>query len=353
MTNIKYSLAGLDFIFDEKGRPWFLEANSASTVHKEIEQLEGEPLTIKALAKYINSLKGENICIFARKKFTGKEKKENPNWLAEKLRPRIKKQIHICYMKDNLRVSRNYFLDHNFIKLTLTNFHKGGGNCYLLNKSRRKVKPDIILRTYFQLNPQFEQEGVKVLNPMVVRDLCWMKNKCYDAVKNIKGINIPKYFMVDNNEELKKVLKENKKLFQKGYVIKPVNDSLGRGIKITNSGRMPYKFDVKPGYMIQQKIKTKKINGKYYWDARIFVINHKYIGGVKRVGKNMVTNISQGAHGEKLEKKWQRKIRRMSEKIVMVLEKEAQRLAKKGYKYMLTPEQPNLREVKWHPVGEE
>jgi len=83
------------------------------------------------------------------------------------------------------------------------------------------------------------------------------------------------------------------------------------------------------------------------------VINHKFIGGVKRVGPNIVTNIAQGAHGEKLDKKLARKIRNVSEKITKALEQEAQKLAKEGYKYILTPEIPNLREVKWHPVGEE
>jgi glutathione synthase/RimK-type ligase-like ATP-grasp enzyme len=350
--NKLYPLAGLDFIFDKDGKPWFIEANSASTVHKELGEAEGDLITVKALAKYINSLKGKNFCVFAKKGVEFKEEKENPIWLAEKLRPLLKKQIHVCYMQDNLRVSRDYFLDHNFIKLTLTNFHKGGGNSYVLNSSRRKVKPDILLRTYFQLNPEFEQEGVKVINPMVTRDLVWMKNKCYDAVKNIKGINIPKYFMVDSNEELKEVLKKNKKLFKNGYVLKPSNDSLGRGIKITDSARMPYKFEVKPGYMLQQKIETEKIDGKC-WDVRCFVINHKYVGGVKRVNKYKVTNIAQGGHGEKLEKKYQRKIKSIAEKVVKAVDKEAQRLAKEGYKYILTPEEPKKTEVRWHPVGEE
>ena len=39
--------------------------------------------------------------------------------------------------------------------------------------------------------------------------------------------------------------------------------------------------------------------------------------------------------------------------LVDALDKEAQRLAKEGYKYILTPEKPNLREVRWHPIGEE
>ena len=348
-----YPLAGLDFIFDKHGKPWFIEANSASTVHKELGEAEGDLISIKAIAKYINSLKGKEFCIFTKKDEKFSENKENPIWLAEKLKPLIKKNFHICYMHNNLRVSRSYFLDHNFIKLTLTNFNKGGGNSYVLNSSRRKVKPDIILRTYFQLNPEFEREGVKVINPMVTRDIVWMKNKCYDAVRNIKGINIPKYFMVDSNQELKKILKENKKLFAEGYVLKPANDSLGRGVKITDSTRMPYKFDVKPGYMVQQRIFPKKIDNKYYWDTRCFVVNGKYIGGVKRVNKNKVTNIAQGGHGEKMEKKLQRKIRSMSEKIVKSIDKEAERLAKEGYKYILTPDKHQLRKVRRHPTGEE
>ena len=111
--------------------------------------------------------------------------------------------------------------------------------------------------------------------------------------------------MVDSNEELKEVLKNNKTLFKKGYVIKPANDSLGRNIRVTNSNRMPYKFTVKPGYMVQQKIEPMKLDGKYYWDTRTFVIDGKFVGGVKRVNKSKVTNIANGGHGRVLEKKFQ------------------------------------------------
>jgi len=353
MRGKHYVIAGLDFIFDKNGTPWFLEANSASTVHKEYEQTYGDCTTVKALAKYINKLPGNNICIFVSKNHKFKEHKENTVWMPEKIKDMIKKDIHICYMQDNLRVARNYFLDHNFIKITMTNFNKGGGNSYVLNSHRRKVKPDVILRKHFQLNPEFEQEGVNVINTMAVRDLVWLKNKCYDAVKHVKGIKIPKYFLVDSNEELKKILKKNKRLFRKGYVLKPAGDSLGRGVKITKSARMPYNFKVKPGYMIQRKIDTELIEGKYYWDTRVFVVDNKFIGGVKRVNKSQVTNIAQGGHARALEKKYQAKIRRISEKIVDAIDKEAKRLSEEGYKYMLTPKNPNLREALRHPCGEE
>ena len=36
-----YVIAGLDFIFDKSGKPWFLEANSAPTVHKTYAELYG------------------------------------------------------------------------------------------------------------------------------------------------------------------------------------------------------------------------------------------------------------------------------------------------------------------------
>jgi hypothetical protein len=352
-TGKHYIFAGLDFIFDRDRIPWFLEANSASTVHKEFEELYGDCTTIKALAGYINRLPGNNLCIFLSKNHRFRACKENTAWVPYKIRPFIKKQMHFCYMQDNLRVARNYFLDHNFIKFTLTNFSKGGGNSYVINSKGKKIRPGIILRKHFQLNPEFEQEGVHVINTMAARDLVWLKNKCYDAVKHIKGINIPKYFMVDNNAELRNILKENKRLFRKGYVLKPAGDSLGRGVRITNSARMPYNFKVRPGYMVQQKINPDLIDKKYYWDARVFVVDGKYIGGVKRVSRNKVTNIAQGGHGRKLEKKFQAKIRRISEKIVDAIDKEAKNLADEGYRYILTPDKPKLREVIRHPLGEE
>ena len=99
-----YSIAGLDFIFDKKGTPWFIEANSASTVHKQVEDVYGEPITVKALAKYINKLPGKKFCIFQSKNHTYRENKENSAWLPQKLKEYVNKEFHICYMQRNLRV---------------------------------------------------------------------------------------------------------------------------------------------------------------------------------------------------------------------------------------------------------
>jgi len=353
MKNQGYVIAGLDFIFDKHGKPWFIEANSASTVHKEVEDVYGEPITVKAIAKYINKLPGKNFCIFQNKNQSFKEEKENSAWLPEKLKKYLNKNIHICDMTRNLRVSRNYFPDYNFTKLTLTNFKRGGGNSYVLNSHRRKVKPDVVMRSYFQLNPDFEREGVAVINSMAARDAVWFKHKCYDIVKNIKGIRIPKYFLINNNIELKQVLKENKKLFKNGYVLKPLGNSLGRGIKITESGRMPRNFEVKQAYMIQQRIHQPIINKKNYWDVRCFVIDGKYTASVKRVSKNKITNIAVGAHGEKLESKYERKIKRISEKIAKTINQQVQEWIRQDYQYLYEPEKPSLREARWHPIGEE
>tara|TARA_Y100000310_G_C20659364_1_gene803811 strand:- start:313 stop:1374 length:1062 start_codon:yes stop_codon:yes gene_type:complete len=348
-----YPIAGLDFIFDKDGKPWFLEANSASTVHEEYAKVYGDCTTVKKIAKLINKMPGKNFCVFVKRKQWNGNSRNKAHWLASELIPFLNKDIHICYMDNNLRVARSFFLDHNFIKLTLTNFTKGGGNSYVLNSHRRKVKPDIIFRNYFQLNPDFEQEGVRVINTMAARDLVWFKHKCYDAVKEVKGIKIPKYFLVNNNEDLKTTLKDNTNLFNKGYVVKPLGNSLGRNVKVTDSLRMPMNYKVQPGSMVQQRITPKLVKKKKYWDVRVFVINGKYAGAVKRISKNKVTNIARGGYGDQVTKKLDRKLKNISEKITHALEKKALDMKKEKYNYILTPEQPKLREVVWHPIGEE
>ena len=353
MKNKAYVIGGLDFIFDKKGQPWFIEANSASTVHKEVEDVYGEPITVKAIAKYINSLPGKKFCIFQSTIHKYTENKENSAWLAERLKEYVNKEYNVCYMQRNLRVSRNFFPDHNFTKLTLTNFKRGGGNSYILNEHRRKVHPDIVLRNYFQLNPEFEEEGINVINSMAARDLTWFKHRCYDAVKHVKGIKIPPYFLINNNVELKQILQENKNLFKNGYVLKPLGDSLGRGVKVTNNSRMPRNFKVKPGYMIQKRVCQPNIHKNQYWDVRCFVVNGKYITAVKRVSRNKVTNIAQGGHGEKLELKYQKKIAKIAERITAAINEQAVSWIKSGHQYIYTPTKPTLREVRWHPIGEE
>jgi glutathione synthase/RimK-type ligase-like ATP-grasp enzyme len=104
--------------------------------------------------------------------------------------------------------------------------------------------------------------------------------------------------------------------------------------------------------MVQKRIRQPMLNGKY-WDVRCFVINGKYVTSVKRICKKKVTNIAQGAYGDKLESKYQKKIAKISEKIADAINKQAIEWIKEDHQYIYKPTKPSLREVRWHPVGEE
>ncbi len=76
--------------------------------------------------------------------------------------------------------------------------------------------------------------------------------------------------------------------------------------------------------IFQEKIEIQKQRGKF-WDIRVFVVNGKYVGAVKRVSKKAVVNIALGGVAAKVEKKLQKKLAPIAEKCVAEIEQYAQK----------------------------
>ncbi len=331
IKNLMYPVAGLDFIFDKNFEPWFIETNSASTLHKEFEEIYGYPITLKRIAKYIEQFKPNNLCCFVRKKHKFKKEKENGAWISHRMKEFFP-QAYLCYMEDNLRVNRGAVVNQNLQIIKKYNL-KNKRKRKVINSQGKKISPDFILRNYFQLKHYFENKGIPIINTMAVRDLVWFKNVTYEIVKNINGVNIPPYFIVNTRQEIKKILKEKKDIFKKGYVLKPINGSLGARVFISRKRNyLPNNIHLKKTqtYLLQKRIDVPLIKRKY-WDTRSFVINEKFVGGVKRTSKKMVTNVSLGAKGEELEKDLQKKIKKPALKIIQAIEARARQKMKYSF----------------------
>ncbi len=86
---------------------------------------------------------------------------------------------------------------------------------------------------------------------------------------------------------------------EKNYLIKPIFGSQGKNIflldKLIDLKKIHTVGNV---FYLQEFLKDPK--KKDFWDLRVLVSNHKVISVMKRISKNFITNVYQGAETEKI-----------------------------------------------------
>ena len=127
--------------------------------------------------------------------------------------------------------------------------------------------------------------------------------------------------MIKNKSEIKDLL--NEKEFEQGFVIKPNDETEGKGIFIfnKNSKNIP---QIRKEEILQQRIIPNLRKGKY-WDVRVFVINGKYCGGFIRESKSRITNISKGAKAKKITPDIAKILKKPAERATKAIEKYCQK----------------------------
>ena len=161
-----YIFAGLDFIFDEKFNPWFLEANRAPFAIMEYEELYGTPKPFEELAKYMIS-KGNKICLISSKRNKRRKGIENSRWAFDKLKEKIP-NLKLCYEEDNKWKKKE-----------------------LEDVNNNSFKSDCIFRFNHKIPVIFEKKSV-VINPESVWTIAGNKLLTKKAVKKHTKLKIPK-----------------------------------------------------------------------------------------------------------------------------------------------------------------
>ena len=292
----KFIFAGLDFIFDKEGNPWFLEANGSPRGMLSYGSLYRYNSLSKEIAGYMLK-QGKELCVISSSAERYDEKKENSRWVYRRLKMHIP-DLRLCYIQQNKNRRKK-----------------------LLDANGESFRPDCIYKNHFKISSSFERV-IPVINPMLVWYMVTDKMITIDIVKKrLPDIRVPKTFYLRDAAELGKILKERKELFKEGYVIKPIDMSFGIGVHVLSShtrGKIKFR---KPK-ILQQRIVPGLIRGKY-WDLRAFLINGRLIGGEMRESVRRVTNLAMGAKAYKAPRKILEKVRKASEEIVHALDQEA------------------------------
>tara|TARA_Y100000310_G_scaffold258289_1_gene266651 strand:+ start:386 stop:1285 length:900 start_codon:yes stop_codon:yes gene_type:complete len=292
-----YIFAGLDFIFDKQGKPWFLEANYFPGGSPRMEKLYGNEKIVRELARKMEQY--HNPCMLISKRSDTRIK--DSIYLAKKLQEYT--DIKFCYGSPNLRRKSN-----------------------LITTDKKKIKSNCILRYDQKLNNSLSKNSL-VINSNLIQKVVNDKMLTLNIVKEKTNVRTPRSFYVKNKKQMERILKKEE--FEEGFVLKPNNLSEGEGVLVlTNKEKLP---TIRKKKVFEERITPKKKEGRY-WDVRVYVINGKYMGGFIRESKKRVTNISKGAKPYKIPPKINRILRSPSLKVVSAIDSYCEGKKRKGRK---------------------
>lgn len=290
---MKISFLGLDFLLNKREEVYFIEANSAPGGFYEYEKLYGNSKPLDELIKIIQKIENPRIALIWKRKYYEKYKKEC-DWKFKKFSRRMK--AYLCFIEDQ---------DSGF---------------YLKDINGKKIKPNIVYTFSTKLKRNLKDKYI-LITPIEISLITRDKFLCYLIAKKCK-MKTPQTFLIENKREIISIVNKRKKTFKNGFILKPRYGSFGKGVKVFNK-LDEINREIWKNYILQQRIEVKKINGKF-WDVRVFVLNGKYVGAIKRVSKNPIVNLSLGGKAQKVEKWIEEKVKGPSEKIARTIEKFAE-----------------------------
>jgi glutathione synthase/RimK-type ligase-like ATP-grasp enzyme len=291
-----YVYAGLDFVFDGDEKPWFIEANGVPRTMYEFKQVYGNSLPIKKLAEKLDKIKGEK-CIISDRGQRFRKNVENSLWMAKELNRFLEKPISICNYEDNLS-KKNKLMDIN----------------------GRFFKPSVIITWKHKIPKGISSDTCLIINSRKAAILVKDKIKTIEIIKKRTNVRVPATFLINNRNQLKKILIEKPWLFDHGFVVKPNNKTQGKGVYVL----APYEKipRINGPELLEQRI-IPDLEGRKYWDVRVFVVDGEFVGGIKRETVHRVTNISKGAKAYPIGKRLLRKLKKPALEVVKTIDIEA------------------------------
>lgn len=288
--NRDFLFLGLDFLFDEKGRIYFLEVNSFPGLLRNFDSFYGRSL-LEPMVKMSLKLKLPIIRVYTKEAM---KKWDKPLESFEKM-----KQLGA---------------DCRLVILKSAELEKFNGK--LIDTEGRKISKGIIFRPYPEIQKYFQNKSAFYLvNSLKTVNIARDKFKTAELIARA-GIRTPKVFRVKNIQQVQEAAR---KLNLKEIVLKPRFGQQGIGVKLVKNFNRLNEVDFKGReFLAQERINVPK-EGRYFWDVRAFTFDGKYLGATKRVSRRFVANLSLGGKSVKLPAELEPIVKRMSEKCVKVL----------------------------------
>lgn len=283
----KYIYAGLDFVFDKNLNAYFLEANSCPGYlidhfeRDDYRKLFGGKEPLEILAEFLSKKDSKKVCLLTRKS----------TYLKNKVKRKENRVDRLSNFLKNLKISTSIaFLEDNKKNIKR--------NTSVLKDKKGKLQDFDTL--FYSVYTPYRPEKILLINSPVVMEFTRDKWAIYKFLKN--SILIPRSFLVKTIKEIEYILRSNRNIFKNAFVIKPNYGEGGKGVQILNEIKKIK--NIKPGlkYILQEKIEVEKCKNMF-WDVRVFLVNGRVSGAIKRASLNPIVNLSLGGEPLKVEKR--------------------------------------------------
>jgi hypothetical protein len=278
-----YVWAGLDFMVDLSGRPVLLEANRASHMMSEYLRFHGNDRPFELVANVMNACDGPP-CLLWRQTDRETAAEEDACFIGVRLARHLKQPPIICNVEENQSAGQT-----------------------LVARGGARVRPGSLFRWWYGLPTAVERAGARVINPncawLAVRD----KLACYAALEQAHSagaagkhgtpptkpvhFRVPRAFPVERAQQAQRLIEGHSRLFGNGYVLKPRVGWGGQGVQIGNRGQPVQPFDGQ--YLLSERVIPPLVQGQF-WEARVFVMDGHYLGGLCHVSDTPHTNFWRG-----------------------------------------------------------
>lgn len=269
-----YHWCGLDFIIDRQGQPVLIEANRSSHMLGEYLAFHGDDRPF-ALAAEVMNRAGGTPCLLWRAGDPFPDADEDACFIARHLRPHLTLKPVVCNVEDNQEPRQE-----------------------LLSRDGRWVRPGSIFRWWYGLPWSYERSGVTVVNPNCVWTVVRDKLNSYAPLREAQSFRVPWGFAANSLEQARAILQSNPELFRDGWVVKPRVGWGGQGVQVGDAGDEPHQCA--PNHMLSERILADRTDGRF-WEARVFVMAGRYLGGIRHSNTTPLTNYWQGARAEVLD----------------------------------------------------
>jgi hypothetical protein len=294
-----YPWAGLDFLIDADGAPVFLEANRASHMLGEYVQFAGNERPFELVADVMNRAEGP-ACLLWRRGDPFPDADEDACFIGRHLSKHLDQPPVIGDVEDN---------------------HEPRDE--LTARDGRRVRPGSIFRWWYGLPWTYERSGVTVINPnclwVAVRD----KLICSQTLAAAESLRVPRSFAVESTGDVRRLLAAHQALFAAGYVLKPRVGWGGHGVQVADAGDEPR--PIGGNYLLSERIRPTLNDGRF-WEARVFVMDGVYLGGVSHSSRSPLTNYWQGGVPGRLDDKTTALLERPALEAVRLLDAAADRV---------------------------
>ncbi|MGQ4891615.1 MAG: hypothetical protein ACP6IP_03900 [Candidatus Njordarchaeia archaeon] len=285
-VELKFPLAGLDFMLDKNGELYFLEANSvpagAGVVHSISKFLKERHPSISSSCLDPNILILNHLFIAVKKLLNHNNGGGgNPRNVLVVV-PKNKLSPILEYDRDIIiEFLKRKGIDVNVAKMCELKLKNG--EVHYRGKTF-SFKPGLIYRRVFKFWKHVKQP---VVNPSSIGKITQNKFEVHKIIDRYLSKSIyfrqPKYFVAQNQQDAILKIKEIVEYYETA-VLKPISGYGGKGIIFVNRGDNIDKMAAQLKYpiLIQEKINSETFEStdgkRYIFDIRAFVIGGKFAG---------------------------------------------------------------------------